>query len=598
MMLNADQERINMEAIMTSHPKDRAGPKDSAGVKTDEPGKMSQLEAQLDTYKRTLTEIYEQYDKKIEELSLIRRIGDSVRTTLDLEDLCRRIVDAVAREISLNRLSLLLADLERQVLSVRASFDTEEDETRYYPNAAAQRLPLAAGSIGRAVTTGQPVLLAFARPDQDPLGREQGPAVSLLYLPLVARGRMVGLLSLSRPATQPFGDDDVRILTIISDQAATALANVQLFNDLAAANVRLQESERQARQTSLYLENLLEAANDVIFTLDDQGRITYVNQKVEAWGYGKDVLIGRAIQTLMPERDSETEVAGWLVSRKQPVLEVEMHTASGERRDVLLSVSRIEAAGGLDPARSTYLVMARDITQRTQLERQLFHSEKLASIGILAAGVAHEVGNPLSAISGYTQILQGGASADEAREYLEAIEEQTARIKRIIEDLLNYSRPGTGHRSDIDLTEAIPSIMSMLGAQRAFKDLNIQYDFNEKTPQVHMDRDHLAQIIVNIALNAAQAMTGGGRLKISLAEDNDRVRITLADTGPGIPDKVRDRIFDPFFTTKPVGQGTGLGLAVCYRIVESYDGCIELDSQSGRGATFTIRLPAAHPERR
>ncbi|MBU2548389.1 MAG: GAF domain-containing protein [Proteobacteria bacterium] len=553
--------------------------------------RLAALEAQLETYKKTLTEIYALYDQRIEELSLIRGVGDSIRTPLDLETLCRELVAAVAGEIVVDHLALLLVDQDRENLVLTASFDVASDETRFYHDREARRLDPDQGLPGEALRTGRPVLAAEAPADHDPLGSGAGPSLSLLLLPLVARDKAVGLFSLSRSARQPFGQSDLRILTIISDQAATALANVKLFNELAAANVRLQASEGQARRTSMYLESLLEAANDVIFTLDARGRITYVNRKIQEWGYTKEALIGRPLDDLAADGPPAALIEKKIVQG----LEAGFSTRDGGRRDVLLSTSRIEDESGQGAA---WLVLARDITERKQLERQLFHSEKLASIGILASGVAHEVGNPLSAISGYAQILQsGGVDAVEAREYLDGIESQAARIQRIIEDLLSYSRPSTGHRSEIELSEALPQIMSMLTAQRVFRGIEAAYDLAPDLPPVIMDRDHLAQVIINIALNAAQAMPDGGALRIRAERENDRVLILLSDTGPGIPAELRDRVFDPFFTTKPVGRGTGLGLAICHRIVESYGGSIELAAGPGPGATFVVGLPAASGER-
>jgi two-component system NtrC family sensor kinase len=551
---------------------------------------IAQLEAKVETYKKTLTEIYELYDKKIEELSLIRRIGDSVRTPLDLETLCREIVDAVAHEITMDRLALLLVDQGRHKMWVRASYDAATDEVLYHPEAQSLGLELDQGWAGQAAASGQPVLLPAVDRDQLPFWQGDGPQLSVLFLPLVARDKTVGLFALGRGTGHPLGEDEVRILTIISDQAATALANVQLFNELAAANIGLQESERQARQTSLYLENLLEAANDVIFTLDADGYITYVNRKVLEWGYDKDELLGRSLNDLTDSSATGHNLIESLTPDQRQILEAGFKTAGGERREVLLSTSHIAPQTGRNP---TWLVLARDITERKQLERQLFHSEKLASIGILAAGVAHEIGNPLSAISGYTQILQSsGLTQDEISEYLAAIAGQTNRIQRIIEDLLNYSRPSTGHRSEIDLAMAIPAVMSMLTAQKVFKNVAIVYELDPGLPLVNMDRDHLAQIIINIALNAAQAMDGRGSLTITGRSLNDEVLIGITDTGPGLAPELLDRVFDPFFTTKPVGQGTGLGLAICHRIVESYNGSIDLESGPGRGTTFTLRLPA------
>ena len=553
--------------------------------------RIGQLEVQLRTYQKTLREIYDLYDKKIEELSLIRRLGDSIRSPLDFETLCREIVEAVADEISVERLALIVISPEDPQMLIRASYDAAEDRTRYYPEDQARRFSPNHKAMEKFCASSEPLLLTEAPGSLDPLGLTPNSLISLLFLPLVARHKMVGLLSLSRSTAFPFETDDVRILTIIADQSATAMANVQLFNQLAAANEYLKESERQARQTSIYLENLFETANDVIFTLDAQGRITYVNRKVEEWGYQKDDLTNKSLKDIWADPIPESDFSEIIRIPGRKVVEAGLRNAGGERREVLLSTSHIAEETGRN---SAWLVLARDITERKQLEKQLFHSEKLASIGILAAGVAHEVGNPLSAISGYTQILQsGGADADETSEYLGAIESQTNRIQKIIEALLNYSRPSTGIRSQIDVTEALPSIMSILKAQKSFNNLEIIYDLADAPRYLYIDRDHLAQIIINIALNAAQAMPGGGRLIVSAGAAGQDVVISLTDTGPGIPEEIAGRIFDPFFTTKPVGQGTGLGLAICHRIVESYNGSIDLESRPGQGTTFNLRFPGA-----
>jgi len=541
--------------------------------------KIADLEASLESYRRTLTEIYELYDTKIEELSLIRRIGDALRTPMDLNTLCLELVDVVAHEVTVEQLGLMLQDPATGALVLKASFDGLAEESRCYDEHESGAVSLTEGTAVEAARTRRPVILDAG---------DQGPH-SRLYLPLVSGNQTVGLLSLSRSADFPFGENEVRVLTIISDHTAATLANLRLLDDLAQANVRLKASERQAREMSLYLENLLEAANDVIFTLDDLGRITYVNRKIGEWGYDKDALLGKALSDLL------AEPAASLPAEGVPMPEVVFRSPTQGPRNVLLNISRFEPGPGREP---NTIVLARDITERKQLEKQLFHSEKLASIGILAAGVAHEVGNPLSAISGYTQLLQGGVASDEeTREYLAAIADQAARIQRIIENLLDFSRPSAGVESLIDVKETIEGVMAMLAGQRVFRGIDLDLDLADNLPPVRMDRDHLTQIVVNIALNASQAMPEGGRLTVRAEAGEGVVRLIFSDTGPGIPDEARERIFDPFFTTKPAGQGTGLGLAICYRLVEGLGGRITCQNRPGQGATFIVTLPAAAAEK-
>jgi signal transduction histidine kinase len=228
----------------------------------------------------------------------------------------------------------------------------------------------------------------------------------------------------------------------------------------------------------------------------------------------------------------------------------------------------------------------------------LIHSEKLASIGLLAAGVAHEVGNPLSAISGYAQILESGAGSEaERREYLGAILNQTGRIQKILRELLDYSRPSSGLAAELDLAEILPRTLDMIRAQKIFRQVEVAMDLDpDHGPHlVNLNPDHLTQIIVIIAMNAAQAMSGQGRFEVALNRKPGWVTLSFTDTGPGIPPDIAGRLFDPFFTTKSPGEGTGLGLSICQRLVDGCQGRIEVHSPPGRGAAFIVYLPESQP---
>jgi PAS domain S-box-containing protein len=391
------------------------------------------------------------------------------------------------------------------------------------------------------------------------------------------------------------------MLSIMADQASAALSNVLLFDDLSHTNLKLSTSEKRARQTSDYLERLLETANDAILILDEKGKVIYANRKAGQWGFSQAELVGREFRLYLEEAP---ELSDWQPGQPPPgdrILEAKLQNAKGEKRVVLISTSRAAgspAVGSQEAGESSWMLMMSDITDRRQLERQLLHSEKLASIGLLAAGVAHEVGNPLSAISGYAQILADGVDDDlEKKEYLAAILDQTGRIQKILRELLDYSRPSQGLWETLNLAQHLPRILSMLGAQRGLARLKVIYDFdpNEQYP-VTMDRDHLAQVVIIIAMNAAQAMHEQTQpvptLEVSLTKSEREVILKISDNGPGMTAEIKRRVFDPFFTTKAPGQGTGLGLAICQRIVDSYRGRLELVTSPGHGAAFTIHWQA------
>ncbi|MDR1577677.1 MAG: PAS domain S-box protein [Deltaproteobacteria bacterium] len=594
--------------------------------------RFTELQAKLDIYKSTLTEIYDRYDQKLEELSLVRRVGDALRTTQTVESLAQALMAVVAHEVEVDRLSLLLRDPGGEELFLRAAYFSDREEFVFFPEngqswsekalsaslekAALKNGALLEGALEHALegasTDAQvddlvddvfeggkirglaPVLAQF-----DPLGASSEAPRALALVPLATRSRPLGLLILSRPAGQAFIPENGRMLSIMADQASAALSNVLLFDDLTRVNQKIVASEKRARETSDYLERLLETANDAILILDERGRIAYANRKAGQWGYDREELVGREFRLLL---DAAPELADWEPGQPPPVdrtLEARLLNAQGERRALLISTS--QAAGSPvaapSPDSSSFMLMVSDLTERRQLERQLLHSEKLASVGLLAAGVAHEIGNPLSAISGYAQILADGAD-EERREYLAAILDQTTRIQKILRELLDYSRPAQGLSETLSLPERLPRILGMLGSQRGLAKLKIQYDFDPQGQyMVTMDRDHLTQVVIIIAMNAAQAMDGQVEppptLWVGLAREGAEVILRLSDNGPGMTELVRRRAFDPFFTTKSPGQGTGLGLAICLRIVDSYHGRLELTSAPGQGAAFTIYLPAA-----
>jgi two-component system NtrC family sensor kinase len=229
---------------------------------------------------------------------------------------------------------------------------------------------------------------------------------------------------------------------------------------------------------------------------------------------------------------------------------------------------------------------------------QLIRSEKLASVGQLAAGVAHEIGNPLAAVLGYVDILRGESataalSPAERLDALDRVKAETQRIHRIIQDLLAYSRPTREDAQPCDPLTIVRSAQALLAPQARFRGVKVVVE-GEAWPPVLVSPGRLTQVFVNLLLNAADAMAGGGTVTVACAALEGQVRISFRDAGPGVPAEVQRKVFDPFFTTKPPGQGTGLGLPISRSIVESYHGTLELTAPAGPGgATFVVTLPAA-----
>ncbi|HEX8351774.1 MAG TPA: ATP-binding protein, partial [Pyrinomonadaceae bacterium] len=243
--------------------------------------------------------------------------------------------------------------------------------------------------------------------------------------------------------------------------------------------------------------------------------------------------------------------------------------------------------------------MAEDIERLRALNDHLVRTEKLAAAGALAAGVAHEVNNPLASISSLIQILQSrpltSDNEAETREMLRLASTQIARISQVLRDMMDFARQRPPERAPLDLARVVESSLRLAGFDKGFKRLRVATDFDPRAPKVPADADQLQQVFLNLLLNARDAMPEGGDLRVRLSHDAaaGEAVVEVSDTGHGIPEDVLPRVFDPFFTTKGAGRGTGLGLAVCYGIVTAHGGRIAVGpGAGGRGTSVRVSLPA------
>lgn len=263
---------------------------------------------------------------------------------------------------------------------------------------------------------------------------------------------------------------------------------------------------------------------------------------------------------------------------------------SGENASALITATVSDT--GCDEERR-YECTIRDITERKKMERQIRQADRLASIGQLAAGVAHEINNPLSVVIGYTKMLREDIKVASMIEDLDTIYTNADLCKKIVEDLLNFSRQTTTQRSRVDLHDIIESVLTVVETNFAEDGVQIQRDFDPMLPSVVVDAGKMRQVFMNLIMNAYQSIQGDGRITIATRDDADQdgFRIAVSDTGSGIAEDAHDCIFDPFFTTKEPGQGTGLGLAVSYGIVREHSGDISFESEEDKGTTFIIWIP-------
>jgi PAS domain S-box-containing protein len=413
-------------------------------------------------------------------------------------------------------------------------------------------------------------------------------------VPCVFEGRAIAVLALGRKETdEPFNSEDLALLTAVAGQVATAIENGRLYREL---HLKAEELGRMRE----FNENILESLDDGLVVIDADERIVRWNSALEEfYGVRRQVAVGRTLGEIFDRpfvealRAARHEHPYGATLYRVPL--TDRTSNPGQRRLVNATEVPLRNPGDADAVIGTILLVE-DITDHVRLEEQLQISEKMASIGLLAAGVAHEVNTPLTGISSYTQMLLENADpADPKTTLLEKIEKQTFRAAKIVNGLLNLSRPGTSsnERIDVDLNAVVTDVFGLLEHQFEVGKIKVRRDLVEGGVPVQGIEHQLQQVFLNLFLNARDAMPRGGWLTVSTRIEDGRAIAEIADTGSGIPVDQLARIYDPFFTTKAIGRGTGLGLSITYGIVHEHDGSIHCDSAVGQGTRFTVSLPLA-----
>jgi two-component system cell cycle sensor histidine kinase/response regulator CckA len=366
------------------------------------------------------------------------------------------------------------------------------------------------------------------------------------------------------------------------------------LTDLRRAEEALRESEERYRA-------LVEHSPDAIMVLDaEKGLFVDANAHAERlFGYPREQLLMMGPLDFCRQHQANG-CPSWKVAEDETrkVLEGETSVfefthvdAAGREIACQTRLSRLPAVG-----RKLIRVTITDITELKQLQEKVRHAEKMAAVGVLAAGVAHEIGNPLMALSMAAQSLERRTSDDYAQKKLALIREHIDRISRIVRQMSDLARPRSRRRADCDLNQVVRRAVEMVRYDSRSKNSEIRYELAEGLPHVEAVEDELTQVCINLALNAFDAMAANPPdrprlLTIRSDASASVVRVSFRDTGPGVPREVRSKLFQPFFTTKQVGKGTGLGLSLSYRILQEHQGTLRLDEDAGPGASFVFELP-------
>ncbi len=379
------------------------------------------------------------------------------------------------------------------------------------------------------------------------------------------------------------------VLVQLRDIAERKQLEQQLQEYREGLEQKVQARTREIEETKQYLENLLENANDVIYTLDTNQCFTYVNSQIGSWGYQKEDLIGRPYLSLLSKRHRGRRLKSTLDIGTKQVYEVEVLSKDGEPRAVMMSVSPLYNAEGLILG---VLGIAHDVTDTKRMEQQIRNSEKLASVGKLAAGVAHEINNPLGGILNCLYNLEKGTlSPEREQEYLGSMEDGLRRVQKIVRQLLDFSQQHAPEFSSTDVNGMVEQVLVLTNHVFTANQVTLHKQLGSDLPALMVDRHMIEQVLMNLLLNAVQSLREQGTITIRTREMDGVCSLEIEDNGCGIPTTVLPHIFDPFFTTKGTGEGTGLGLSVSLGIIERHGGRILVNSEVGRGTVFTVCLP-------
>ena len=363
----------------------------------------------------------------------------------------------------------------------------------------------------------------------------------------------------------------------------------------AAAGRR--EAEEQLLITRLHLQGIIQSAMDAIVTVDDEQDVILFNQAAERmFQCSVADAIGRPLERFIPARFRAAHHLhvhafgqSGATSRKMGQLGTVMGIrADGEEFPIEAAISHFTVEG-----KKHYTVIIRDVTERDRLNAQLRRAERLAELGTLASGMAHEIGTPMNVILGRAEYLMERAKEEPLKKGLQTIVSQVERITRVMNQLLAFARRKPMERRAFDLRQTIQDNLEIFQERLAQNRITVDTSFAASCPPVFADADQMSQVVINLVMNAIHAMPNGGHLQIAVSPDKGMVKLTVADTGHGIPQEVFANIFEPFFTTKEFGKGTGLGLTVVKGIIEEHQGMIAVDSQPGKGTIFTIYLPTS-----
>jgi len=555
-----------------------------------------------------LRDYYEKLEKKAlektNELLLLQRINNMLNSGAGQEKVFREITHGLTSIFGYKASAIHLLSEDGKYLEVK-SYSADQKLVRKVErlvgvSAIEYRIPLFEGScFSELIRSKKPAIsddmVEFTKDhtDEKRLRALAEPIVKLggmkwgIGVPLLAGEKILGVLGVA--STERLTYKDVERLSNLGAQVGLAIEKARMYEDLEReVEKRTQELKRSGEK----YRTLIEAMNEGLWKVDRDGTTVFINKRMEEiLGRRFKEVVGKQIFDFFDGKNRKTlKEKIRESSRGDPsIIETTLQRKDGKSVPLLVSIAPLKDEMG--KVFGNFAVFT-NMTELKKLERQLLQSEKLATIGELAAGIAHEINNPLWNIMLYAKLLKKGMVKKQPNvEDVEVIIDQVGMASKIVKDLLEFAREYEPSISVVDINETLNKAISPIEMQLVNEGIEIERKMAPENPKINADRSRLQQVFLNIITNAYHAMPGGGKLCLSTALKDGKVEVCISDTGHGIAKEHMDKLFDPFFTTKEVGEGTGLGLSVSYGIVRAHGGKIEVKSEVGIGSEFKIILP-------
>ncbi len=519
---------------------------------------------------------------KMRQIELINEISGVVNSSLTIGHIFRIAISEVKKLIHFDRASITLMDETGKRLSI-FTLDTTLP-TRLIKGVKAPIEKTSAGWASRNqkpwINTDLKTHIAF---EYDSKLYDEG-IRSTISIPLF-KDRPLGSLNLDSLQPESYSEKDFEILLAVAKHLSIALENALLFEQIS----------REKREW----EKTFDSITDMVWIEDMKGNVLRANSAAaDKTGIQESELVKKRSEDIFKSMQVEDPEPARSDSKRRHYREFR---SSGGKILHFWRYPLVDNDGQVYGIVNTL----KDVTEQKRLEQQLIRASKLASLGTLVAGIAHEINNPMGIIAGYSEALLDRAAQSELREvdafedfpeYLETINSEIFRCKDILKGLLDFARPSGGTIREIDINELIKEVILLVKHRAKKENQTISLDLERDIPKTAADPGALRQLFMNIIINSFYFTGPDGNIHVETRSEPDFykqrvIRITISDNGKGIEKEVLERIFDPFFTTKPAGDGTGLGLSICHRIVSEHDGTIEAQSEPGKGTVFSIRFP-------